>query len=227
MGANESKETRSCASRSTNGEWRPLAINANSFNEFLLLTEQDSAMGQSEPPSRPGDTATAATATPSPQTQEMLSLLARQHERLILELFTFKDGAQFQAWLRSPQVRGSWLEFRRDSTRPGAAAPLPPATGGEEMDKAKAAQQARDAVQKKSPHYLLHYPDKRGWTADDHTVRFMAVVIYDNLLTGMWSSSDWSYRALDIAKSVYEVLVFLRSTDPIAVDETSPPDYTA
>ncbi|KAL8285669.1 hypothetical protein RB597_002639 [Gaeumannomyces tritici] len=244
MGANESRE----AARSTyGGEWRPLAINASTFDsEFLLPSGEHedgrgATMGQSEPPSRPGE-GTAAAAHHSPQTQQMLSLLARQHERLILELFTFKDGAQFQAWLRSPQVRGSWLEFRRDSAAAAAtrsSVPLPhhPAGSGssgggggggnEEMDKAKAAQQAKDAVQKKSPRYLLHYPDKRDWTADDHTVRFIAVVIYDNLLTGMWSSGDWSCRALDIAKSVYEVLVFLRSTDPMAVDEASPPDYTA
>lgn len=219
MGANDSKQAGSCASRFPNGEWRSLAVNVDTLDEYLLPGEQDGAMGKSETPSHPGDTATT-TATPSPQARKRLSLLAKQHERLILELFTFKDAAQFQAWLRSPQVWGSWLEFLRDSARPGPAA-------GEEMDKAKAAQQAKDAVQKKSPRYMLHYPDKRDWTADDHTVRFMAVVIYDNLLTGMWSSGDWSYRALDIAKSVYEVLVFLRSTDLTVVDDTSPPDYTA
>lgn len=113
-------------------------------------------------------------------------------------------------------MRGSWHEFLRDFL---ARNPLAP-----ELDKAKTAQRAKDVINSRKPDFLIHYPNKEGWTAEDHHVRFIAAVVTDNMLKGMWSESDWKKKGLEIAKNMFEVLVFLRATTfPVA--DPHPPRY--
>jgi hypothetical protein len=137
------------------------------------------------------------------------SRLATQHERLMLELLPFKDNAQFQEWLQSPYVRGSWTEFGRDYLSRRAAVPGPEA---QEPDKEATAREAKQAIDGRVPRFMVFHPDKQGWTAQDHTVRFIAAVVSDSMLHKVWSSSDWKKRDMQICKAVYEVLSFLRST---------------
>lgn len=140
--------------------------------------------------------------------------LASQHERLILELLPFKDRSQFHEWLQGPYVRGSWNEFCRDFLAQNPAVPEP--------DKTRTAQAARDALKSKSVKFLAYHPDKDGWTAEDHHVRFIVTVVGDNLLTKLWSEDDFKKRLIDVAKAVYEVLSFLRGATL-----QNPPGYEA
>ncbi|KAK4449898.1 hypothetical protein QBC34DRAFT_462576 [Podospora aff. communis PSN243] len=142
--------------------------------------------------------------------------LSTQHERLILELLPFKDVVQFHEWLNSIYVRGSWYEFSRDFLSRNPLAPEP--------DKAKLAQQAKDAINSRNQKYLMYHPEKDNWTSEDHHIRFLVTVISDNLLKGLWSESDWKKRNIDIAKSCYEVLSFLRATAGPGVSD-NPPRY--
>lgn len=130
--------------------------------------------------------------------------LSTQHERLILELLPLKDARQFHEWLAGPFVRGSWAEYCRDFLIRNPAAPEP--------DKQKVAQAAKDAINNKNPKYLVYHPQKEAWTADDHTIRFIATVVTDNMIKNMWSDSDWKKKGIDITKAVYEVLSYLRGT---------------
>lgn len=141
---------------------------------------------------------------PSPTAPSATTQLATQHERLILELLPFKEVGQFHEWLQSGFVRGSWLEFSRDFLSRNPRAPEP--------DKARTAQAAKDAINGRSVKYLVYHPDKAAWTPEDHHVRFIATVVADNMLKDLWGKRDWEKRGLDIAKAVYEVLSFLRST---------------
>ncbi|KAK4157333.1 hypothetical protein C8A00DRAFT_11798 [Chaetomidium leptoderma] len=157
---------------------------------------------------------------PQPAQQPITSAAAQlstQHERLILELLPFKDRRQFQEWLNSIYVRGSWNEFLRDFLVQNPLAP--------ELDKAKTAQKAKDAINSRKPEYLMYHPDKGGWTAEDHHVRFIATIVSDNMLKGLWSESDWKKKNIDIAKAVYEVLTFLRAT--AFSPDSYPPRYEA
>ncbi|KAJ9136432.1 hypothetical protein NKR23_g9860 [Pleurostoma richardsiae] len=142
------------------------------------------------------------------------SYISSQHERLILELLPFATSAQFHEWLSGPYVRGSWQEFCRDFLSANPSAPEP--------DKAKTAQAARDAVKGKSPKYLAYHPEKQGWSAEDHHVRFIATVVADNMLTRLWSEDEFRKRGVDVAKAVYEVLSFLRGAALV-----NPPSYEA
>jgi len=144
--------------------------------------------------------------------------LSTQHERLILELLPFKDLSQFHEWLNSIYVRGSWYEYSRDFLARNPLAPEP--------DKAKLAQQAKDAINSRNPKFLMYHPNKETYTPDDHHVRFLVTVISDNLLKGLWSESDWKKRNIEIAKACYEVLSFLRATAGPGVDP-NPPRYDA
>ncbi|KAL2131263.1 hypothetical protein VTI74DRAFT_5318 [Chaetomium olivicolor] len=143
--------------------------------------------------------------------------LSSQHERLILELLPFKDVRQFHEWLNSIYIRGSWNEFVRDFL---ARNPLAP-----ELDKTKTAQKAKDALNSRSPQYLMYHPDKTTWSAEDHHVRFIVTVISDNMLKGLWSESDWKKRGIEVSKAVYEVLAFLRATS--FTPDADPPQYEA
>ncbi|KAH7035460.1 uncharacterized protein B0I36DRAFT_360817 [Microdochium trichocladiopsis] len=138
-----------------------------------------------------------------------------QHERLVLELLPFKDAAKFSDWLQSVYVVGAWREFCRDflADNPHSVEP----------DKTRTAQLARDAIKSNDPKYLLYHPDKTEWTDMDHHVRFIVVVIQDNLLKKLWSKDDTRSSNLDVPKAVYEVLVFLRAT--LLNPASSPPRY--
>jgi len=70
----------------------------------------------------------------------------------------------------------------------------------------------------------MYHPDKEGWTSEDHHIRFLVTVISDNMLKGLWSDSDWKKRNIEIAKSSYEVLSFLRATHGPGID-VNPPRY--
>lgn len=147
------------------------------------------------------------------------SPFAAQHERLILELLPVKNSQAFREWIYGPLVQGSWHEFSQDFLSKNNSAP--------EADKNTVATQAKDAIKSKSAKYLVYHPTKGDWTPEDHHVRFIVTVIADNLLkSGIWSESDWKRRALDLAKAVYEVLVYLRAT-AASVSEESPPEPPA
>ncbi|KAF9870351.1 hypothetical protein CkaCkLH20_12198 [Colletotrichum karsti] len=156
--------------------------------------------------------------------------VSSQHERLLLELLPFKEASKFHEWLDSPFVRGPWNEFHADFLlRCGAASGGGPSGGGggagiPEPDKARTAQAAREALNSKKPKFLVYHPDKTGWTAEDHYVRFIITLVADNLLQNLWYESEWKKRGLDIAKAAYEVLIFLKAT--LYVDP-SPPSYSA
>jgi hypothetical protein len=142
--------------------------------------------------------------------------LSTQHERLILELLPFKDSAKFHDWLTSPPLRGCWSEFCRDYLSHNAHAPEP--------DKVRTAQAAKDAFSGRKEKYMVYHPDKNGWTAEDHHVRFIVQVVSDGLMKGMWSEGEWKKRGIEISKAGYEVLSFLRST--MVLGEL-PPRYSA
>ncbi|KAG7287068.1 hypothetical protein NEMBOFW57_006571 [Staphylotrichum longicolle] len=143
--------------------------------------------------------------------------LCSQHERLILELLPFKEVRQFHEWLNSIYVRGSWNEFVRDFLSRNPTAP--------ELDKAKTAQKAKEAINSRTVQYLMYHPDKSSWTPEDHHVRFIVTVVSDNLLKGTWSESDWKKKSTEVAKAVYEVLAFLRAT--AFSSDSLPPRYEA
>lgn len=132
------------------------------------------------------------------------TLLSTQHERLILELLPFKDSAKFHEWLNSGWVRGSWLEFYGDflTRTPNAAEP----------DKTRTAQASKDAINSRSQKFLVYHPDKTNWSTEDHHVRFIVTVIQDNMLKSLWSESEWKKKGIDIARAVFEVLCFLKSS---------------
>jgi hypothetical protein len=144
------------------------------------------------------------------------SHLSSQHERLILELLPFKDAAKFQEWLQSQYVRGPWAEFCRDFLVKNPAVPEP--------DKQKTAQAAKDAINGRNAKYMVYFPDKQGWTTEDHHIRFICTIVSDNMLKNLWSDSDWKKKGIDIAKAVYEVLSFLRAS--YYVTDQNPPGYT-
>ncbi|KAK3939780.1 hypothetical protein QBC46DRAFT_262379 [Diplogelasinospora grovesii] len=158
-----------------------------------------------------------------PRPATLSAQLSTQHERLILELLPFKDAPQFHEWLNGVYVRGSWHEFLQDFLAQNPLAPEP--------EKTKTAQLAKDAISSRNPKFLLYHPDKEGWTAEDHHVRFIVTVISDNLglKNSLWSNSDFSRRGLEIAKSIYEVLSFLRATQLVlsgaGAANASPPRY--
>lgn len=148
----------------------------------------------------------------------MNSLLAAQHERLILELLPFKDSASFHEWLQGDSVRGSFHEFTRDHLQNGARVqrqfPDP--------DKEQTAKAARDAIENKAPQFLLYHPDKSSWSPEDHHVRFIVTVMLDNVLTKTWSLKKDG--ATQVARSVYEVLCYLKAS--LVVADQNPPGYS-
>ncbi|KAI0132265.1 hypothetical protein BJ170DRAFT_592236 [Xylariales sp. AK1849] len=146
------------------------------------------------------------------------SRLSTQHERLILELLPFKGPSQFQEWLSSGYVRGSWAEFCRDFLSHNPTAPEP--------DKNKTAQVAKDAINSRTAKFLMYHPDKEDYNDQDHHVRFIVAVVSDNMLKSrLWSDGDWKKRAEEITRAVYEVLSYLRATQ--AERDQHPPGYEA
>ncbi|TQN73010.1 hypothetical protein CSHISOI_02499 [Colletotrichum shisoi] len=155
--------------------------------------------------------------------------VASQHERLLLELLPFKDAVEFHAWLSSSLVRGPWDEFYADYlSRALAGAGFSSSSSSSsvpEPDKTRTAQAARDAINARKPRFLVYHPDKTGWTAEDHHVRFIVTLVADNRLHNLWYESQWKKSGLDIAKAAYEVLVFLKTATVYA--DPDPPSYSA
>ncbi|GKT62012.1 hypothetical protein CT0861_07937 [Colletotrichum tofieldiae] len=172
----------------------------------------------------PRPTSAPAPLAGGPPPHPSTSRVASQHERLLLELLPFKDAAKFHEWLDSHFVRGSWDEFYADylsGTLLAGAGPNPVP----EPDKTRTAQTAREALNARKPKFLVYHPDKTGWAAEDHYVRFIVTLVADNGLQNLWSESEWKKKGLDIAKAAYEVLVFLKTTMPHA--DPDPPSYSA
>ncbi|KAK2021971.1 hypothetical protein LX32DRAFT_221363 [Colletotrichum zoysiae] len=162
----------------------------------------------------------AAASPPSPSAPRVAS----QHERLLMELLPFGDTAAFRDWLDGPFVRGSWDEFCADylslallsAGSPGAVP---------EPDKTRTARAARRALDAREPKFLVYRPDKTGWAAEDHYVRFVVTLVADNGLRNMWREPEWQRKRLDMAKAAYEVLVFLKAT--MVYPDPNPPSYSA
>ncbi|KAK1967140.1 hypothetical protein LY78DRAFT_576958 [Colletotrichum sublineola] len=163
----------------------------------------------------------AATMSPSPSAPRVAS----QHERLLMELLPpFRDTTAFHDWLNGPFVRGSWDEFCADylslallsAGSPGAVP---------EPDKTRTAQAAREALDARRPKFLVYHPNKMGWEAEDHYVRFIVMLVTDNGLRNIWYESEWKRKGLDIAKAAYEVLIFLKTT--MVYPDPNPPCYSA
>lgn len=144
--------------------------------------------------------------------------LASQHERLIMELLPFKKPEQFHEWIGGRFVRGSWHEYCRDFLARNPSSPEP--------DKDKTANAAKKAVNDREAKYVMYHPEKDSWTPEDHAVRFIATVVSDNMLKGIWSTSDWKRKDNEITKAVYEVLSFLRQTEFAPRTPSNLPGYS-
>ncbi|TLD26555.1 hypothetical protein PspLS_04669 [Pyricularia sp. CBS 133598] len=157
-----------------------------------------------------------------PPTQNTSCRMARQHERLVMELLPFRTAEQFHEWLESPPLLGTWLEFRANCRHQDL----------DEIDKTRVAQITRDALNSRMAKYLVYHPNKQGWTLEEHVVRFMATAMKDAVLEGVWSENELRNKTLDIAKAIYEVMCFFKAVDeqpsPSESDDPAgenPPDY--
>lgn len=169
-------------------------------------------MGQ--PPSAPQKMSTQS--LPSSSGSAYSHPLSAQHERLILELLPFNDSASFHDWLQSETVRGSFNEFTRDLLQHTRQQHVP------DPHKEQTAKAAKDAIDNKAARFLLYHPDKSGWTEEDHHVRFIVTVVMDNVLTKTLSLRKEG--TLQVVKSVYEVLCYLKAS--LVVAEQNPPGYS-
>ncbi|KAM7199880.1 hypothetical protein V8F20_005529 [Naviculisporaceae sp. PSN 640] len=170
----------------------------------------------------PSSSAPVTMGQPPPQPQYravqplvVSSQFSSQHERLLLELLPFQEATQFREWLSSAYVQGSWNEFQQDFLAQNPMAPEGP--------KEHVVKLAKDVIKSKDPKYLVYHPEKEGWTPDDHHVRFIATLILDNRLKGLWSDGDWRTESTNITKAAFEVLSFLRAASLKA--DSGPPGY--
>jgi hypothetical protein len=110
-----------------------------------------------------------------------------------------------------------WKEFVVDFLADNPLAPMP--------SKSKTAVKARDVLEWEycplmpedqmrhpQPQYLLYHPDKASWSVEDHCIRFIVTVVRDNMLNRLWIGDDLQIRGLEIAKAVFDILVFLRTS---------------
>jgi hypothetical protein len=125
-----------------------------------------------------------------------------QHVRLLLVQLPFRTVAEFDDWIGSEAVAGSWWEFVTDFYKHNASDPEP--------DKTRTARCACNALNHKTPRFLIHHPSKEDWTPEDHHVRFIVTVIHDSILQGVWSEANWAAKGIHIAEAVFEVLSYLR-----------------
>ncbi|KAI6359291.1 hypothetical protein MCOR25_007127 [Pyricularia grisea] len=173
---------------------------------------------------RPSPTSSSSSPSSSlqqPSSPTNLNTPGRRHQRLVMELLPFETEGEFQSWLESAPLMGLWLEFRANCYHLDL----------DEVDKTRATQMARDALNSGSATYLVYHPDKQGWTLEDHMVRFMVTVMRDAVLQGVWAEAELRSKTLDIAEAVFEVLGFLKAVDeePSASGSDDsrehPPDY--
>ncbi|OIW32198.1 hypothetical protein CONLIGDRAFT_565759, partial [Coniochaeta ligniaria NRRL 30616] len=128
-----------------------------------------------------------------------------QHQRLLIELLPFKDSKQFHEWLDGPYVSGAWNEFRNEFLEGPCPVQL------EDPDKTKICQAVKTVLLSRDPKYRVYRPDKTGWTAQDHAIRFIVSVVWDNFFGGLWSVQDFNKQPGHYLNVVYEILSFLRA----------------
>ncbi|KAM7203491.1 hypothetical protein V8F33_002111 [Rhypophila sp. PSN 637] len=194
MGCVESKEEEELASE-------------HLLSSFPITEPSTSTADMGQPPPQPQYRAVQPLVV-SPQ-------FSSQHERLLLELLPFKETAAFREWLSSAYVQGSWNEMQQDYLARNQMAPEP--------DKDHIVRVAKEAINSRDPKYLVYHPDKTDWTSEDHHVRFIATLILDNKLKGLWSDGDWRSKSTDVTKAAFEVLSFLRAASLKA--DAGPPGY--
>ncbi|KAG6150561.1 hypothetical protein E4U37_005996 [Claviceps purpurea] len=134
-----------------------------------------------------------------------------QNGRLVSELFPFKKLDLLKEWLKVDCMQGAWAEFMRDCV---TKLPNESVTDPDKGTITEAARSAIDLLGKNK--YLIYHPDKTAWTLDDHHVRFIVVVVRDNLVRqlwsqGSWSHGSWSQKKLEICGAVYELLCYLKT----------------
>lgn len=140
---------------------------------------------------------------PSP-TPPPINKLSVQNGRLVSELFPFKQLDKLKEWLKVDCMQGAWAEFMRDCVT------KPPSESVFDPDKGTIAGAAKTAIEHRKIQYLVYHPDKTAWTFEDHHVRFIVIVVRDNLLRALWSDRDWLQKPLEICNAVYELLCFLK-----------------
>ncbi|KAG6182952.1 hypothetical protein E4U48_000637 [Claviceps purpurea] len=138
-------------------------------------------------------------------TLQLMDKLSVQNGRLVSELFPFKDLDKLKEWLKVDCMQGAWAEFMRDCVTKS------PSESVADPDKGIIAGAAKAAIDHRNIQYLVYHPDKTTWTVDDHHVRFIVIVVRDNLLRALWSEGDWRQKALEICKAVYELLCYLKA----------------
>jgi hypothetical protein len=169
------------------------------------LPNSSHGITESAASSPPSATTPPTLQTPSHPAMNANPAFSAQLQRLLIEMLPFRDAQQFHEWLAGPYVSGAWDEFRKEYLN--GTGPEPP----EEPDKAATCQVVRTVLHSSDPKYRLMRPDKTGWTAQDHTVRFMVSVVWDNFFSGLWSVRDYRVRPDHYVNVVYEVLGFLRA----------------
>ncbi|KAG6051425.1 hypothetical protein E4U17_006187 [Claviceps sp. LM77 group G4] len=152
--------------------------------------------------SEPQSISPTQSASPIPPPMNKLMV---QNLRLVSELFPFKEPDKLEEWLKLDCMQGAWAEFMRDCVT------KPPSESDADLDKGTIAGAAKTAIESRSIRYLVYHPDKTAWTVEDHHVRFIMIVVRDNLLRALWSEKDWQQRPLGICKAVYELLCYLKT----------------
>ncbi|KAG6285924.1 hypothetical protein E4U09_006990 [Claviceps aff. purpurea] len=154
----------------------------------------------------------------SSPTLPLMDKLSVQNGRLLSELFPFKKLDKLKEWLKVDCMQGAWAEFMRD-----CVTKLPNESVAD-PDKGTITEAARSAIDLLGKDkYLMYNPDKTAWTLDDHHVRFIVVVVRDNLVRHLWSQGDlsqgsWWQKKLEICKAVYELLCYLKTACFTVVD---------
>lgn len=60
--------------------------------------------------------------------------------------------------------------------------------------------------------FLMLNPDKSGWSAMDHHVRFVVGITHDCAFEYLWGRKECVKKYSKIARGIYEVLVYLKAT---------------
>ncbi|KAG6133236.1 hypothetical protein E4U28_006258 [Claviceps purpurea] len=152
--------------------------------------------------SLPQSISSTQNSSPHPPLMDKLSV---QNGRLVSELFPFKKLDKLKEWLKVDCMQGAWAEFMRDCVTKS------PSESVADPDKCMIASAATSAIQYRNTKYLVYHPGKTAWTVNDHHVRFIVIVVRDNLLRDLWSEGDWRQKALEICKAVYELLCYLKA----------------
>ncbi|KAG6079452.1 hypothetical protein E4U15_003739 [Claviceps sp. LM218 group G6] len=144
----------------------------------------------------------------SSPTPSLINKVLVQNERLVSELFPFKDVDKLKEWLKVDCMQGAWAEFMRDCVTKSLNESVTDPNKGK-IQVTAAARSAIDLLG--NTKYLVYHPDKTAWTVDDHHVRFIVVVVRDNLLRALWGEWQWPQKKLEICKAVYELLCYLKT----------------